>query len=173
MAADGVNRCTGGNNGAVKRPSSAAKRTIAALAVGLGLALVVVGLNESVTGRAAQRLPDQIQSINPVRSAAQVQRQEKIEIDLIDGYTGVLVVNNVELDVVSLDALPVAKPGQQVSLPLAVIFEPGNNTLSFQPTEGALVEKYNTGVNTVTVRYWKIVDGQSAARSFTWQFNVI
>ena len=108
MAAEGVNRCMRGNNGTVKRPSPAAKRKIAALAVGLGLALIVVGLNESVTGRAAQRLPDQIQSINPVRNAAQAQRQEKIEIDLIDGYTGVLVVNNVELDVVSLDALPVA-----------------------------------------------------------------
>jgi hypothetical protein len=141
--------------------------------VGLGLALVVIGLNESVTGRAAQHLPDQIQSINPVRNAAQVQRQEKIQVDLVDGYTGVLVVNNVELEVVSLDALPVAKPGQQVSLPLAVIFEPGNNTLSFQPTQGALVEKYNTGINTVTVRYWKIVDGPTASRSFTWQFTVL
>ncbi|MUH51916.1 MAG: hypothetical protein F2789_11985 [Actinobacteria bacterium] len=157
----------------MSRLSPVAKRNIAGAAVGIGLLLVVLGINASVTGRDAQNLPPQIQSINPVRSAAQVQMQEKIQVDLIDGYTGVLVVDNIELPVVSLDALPAARPGQQVDLPLSVIFEPGNNTLSFQPTKGALIEKYNTGVNTVVVRYWKIVDGPAAARSFTWQFDVI
>jgi hypothetical protein len=146
---------------------------MAAVAVGIGLLLVVLGLNASVTGREAENLPPQIQSINPVRSATQVQMQEKIQVDLIDGYTGVLVVNNIELPVTRLDSLPAAKPGQQVDLPLTVIFEPGNNTLSFQPAKGALIEKYNTGVNTVVVRYWKTVDGPAAARSFTWQFDVI
>lgn len=160
-------------NREVRRFSPAAKRTTAGIAVGIGFALVVLGLNASVTGRDAQNLPAQIQSINPVRSAAQVQMQEKIQVDLIDGYTGVLVVNNIELPVVSLDALAPALPGQQVELPLTVIFEPGNNTLSFQPAKGALIERYNTGVNTVLVRYWKILDGPGAARSFTWQFDVI
>lgn len=157
----------------MRRPSPTAKRTIASIAVGLGLLLVVLGFKTSVTGRDAQNLPAQIQSINPVRSATQVQMQEKIQVDLIDGYTGVLVVNNVEIPVVSLDALPPAQPGQQVTLPLVTIFEPGNNTLSFQPTKGAPIEKYNTGVNTVVVRYWKIVDGPNASRSFRWQFDVI
>lgn len=157
----------------VKRPSLAAKRAAAAIAVGVGLVLVIVGLSTAVTGREAQDLPAQIQSINPVRSAAQVQRQEKVEVDLIDGYTGVLIINNVELPVIGLDELPPASPGQQVDLPLSVIFEPGNNTLSFQPAKGALISEYQTGVNTAVVRYWKIVDGPAAARSFTWQFNVI
>jgi len=157
----------------VRRPSPAARRLAASLAVGIGLLLVGLGINAAVTGREAEDLPPQIQSINPVRSATQVQMQEKIEVDLIDGYTGVLVVNNIELPVVSLDELPGAQPGQQVDLPLTAIFEPGNNTLSFQPTKGAEIEKYNTGTNTVLVRYWKIVDGPSASRSFTWQFNVI
>ena len=157
----------------MKGPSQATKRTIASIAVGVGLLFVVLGIRASVTGRDAQNLPAQIQSINPVRSATQVQKQEKIQVDLIDGYTGVLVINKVEPPVVSLDSLPAAKPGQQVTLPLVTIFEPGNNTLSFQPTKGALIEQYNTGVNTVVVRYWKIVDGPAASRSFTWQFDVI
>ena len=157
----------------MRRVSPTAKRTTAGVAVGIGVLLVVLGLNASVTGREAQNLPPQVQSINPVRSATQVQRQERIQVDLIAGYTGVLVVNNIELPVTSLDALPAAKPGQQIDLPLTVIFEPGNNTLTFQPTKGALIERYNTGVNTVMVRYWKIVDGPGAARSFTWQFDVV
>ena len=157
----------------MKGPTPAIKRKIASIAVGIGVLMVALGINASVTGRDAQNLPPQIQSINPVRSATQVQMQEKIQVDLIDGYTGVLVINNVELPVVSLDSLPAAQPGQQVTLPLVTIFEPGNNTLSFQPTKGALIEKYNTGVNTVVVRYWKIVDGPAASRSFKWQFDVI
>ncbi|MCU1396074.1 MAG: hypothetical protein JWM34_4502 [Ilumatobacteraceae bacterium] len=150
------------------------KRIGASFAIALGIVLVVVGLNSSITGKAQQNLPKEIESITPVRSATQVQSQEKIEVDLADGYTGKLIVNGVELPTVGLDTLAAASPGKQVTLPPAVIFEPGNDTLTFTPTKGAPIEAYATGVNTVSVIYWKITDGPKYAKpTFTWQFDVV
>lgn len=150
------------------------KRISASFGIAVGIVLVFVGLASAVTGKDAQKLPKEIENITPVRSATQVQQQEQIRVDLIAGYTGVLIVNNIELPTFALDDLPVALPGAQRSLPPAVIFEPGNYTLSFTPTDGALVEKFATGVNTVTVIYWKITEGRKFAKpGFTWQFDVV
>jgi len=142
------------------------------MVIGLGAALIFFGLSKAVTGNASQHLPAQIQSITPLRSATQVQQQERVQVDLIDGYTGILTVNGVELPTFDISNL-VTPPGQQATVPPETIFEPGNNTLTFTPVKGALVEKFNTGVNTVLVRYWKITDGPSYSKSFTWQFDVI
>ena len=150
------------------------KRITASFGIAVGLVLVFVGLASAVTGKDAQKLPKEIESITPVRSATQVQQQEQIRVDLIEGYTGVLIVNGIELPTVGLDTVAQQVPGQQVSLPPAVIFEPGNYTLSFTPTKGAGVEKFATGVNTVKVIYWKITEGRRFAKpSFTWQFDVV
>lgn len=158
----------------VIRLSQKVKRISASLAIAVGVVLVFVGLGTAVTGKGAQKLPAQIQSITPVRSATQVQSQEKIEVDLVEGYTGVLIVNGIELPTFSLDDLTPAAPGQQIALPPAVIFEPGNYTLKFTPTKGALIEKFATGVNTVTLIHWKITEGRNFAKpSFTWQFDVV
>ena len=157
----------------VIRLSQKVKRVSASLAIALGIVLVFVGVGSSVTGKAAQKLPAEIQSITPVRSATQVQSQEKVVVDLVDGYTGVLIVNGLELPTFSLDEIS-APPGQEIKLPPAVIFEPGNNTLTFTPTKGALIEKFATGINTVKLIYWKITDGRNFAKpTFTWQFDVV
>lgn len=149
------------------------KRVGASLVIAVGIVLVFVGLSTSVTGKAAQKTPAEIESISPVRSATQVQSQERIVVDLADGYTGKLIVNGVELPTFSLDELQ-TPPGGQVDLPPAVIFEPGNDTLSFTPVAGAPIEKFETGINTVTVIYWKEVDGPNFAKPpFTWQFDVV
>jgi hypothetical protein len=153
--------------------SAKVKRMGASFAIALGIVLVFVGLSTAVTGKEGQKLPTGIESITPVRSATQVQSQERIVVDLIGGYTGKLIVNGVELPTFSLADLQ-TKPGEQASLPPAAIFEPGNNLLTFTPTKGAPVEAYATGVNTVTVIYWKITEGPNFAKpSFTWQFDVV
>ena len=160
----------------VSRISPKMKRVGASLAIALGIVFVFVGLTTSVTGKEAQNLPKEIENITPVRSATQVQSQERIQVDLTTGYTGVLIVNGIELKTVGLDdpSLVPTKPGSQVDLPPDVIFEPGNNTLTFTPTKGAAIEKFTTGVNTVMVIYWKQVDGRAFAKpSFTWQFDVV
>ena len=160
-------------NGVVTGPNPTIKRLVTSLVIATGFVLVFVGVSSAVTGRDAENLPTEIEDISPVRDATQVLSQEKVVVDLIDGYTGVLTVNNIELETFSLDELPVPEPGQQQTLPLSTIFEPGNHTLTFAPTKGAPVEKWSTGVNTVTVRYWKIIDGPNFAESFTWQFDVV
>ena len=162
-------------NGLVRRLNPLVGRVAVSMLIALGVVLVFVGINSSVTGDEAQNLPDQIESTLPVRSAAQVQQQESIVVDLVDGYTGTLSVNNVLLETVSLADVSSdgVEPGAQVALPKTTIFEPGNFTLSFTPTDGAAVEEYLTGVNTATVTYWKIIEGPSFASKFTWQFDVI
>ena len=149
-------------------------RAAASMVIALGVVLVFYGLSKAVTGTGLQHLPAQIESITPVRSATQVQEQERVQVDLIAGYTGVLIIDNVELPTYDQSNPAVAaQPGQQVTLPPETIFERGNYTLTFTPQKGALVDKYNTGVNTVTVRYWKITDGPAFFKTFTWQFDVV
>ena len=53
------------------------------------------------------------------------------------------------------------------------MFEPGNAVLTFQPTEGAPIEKFNEGLHDVNVIYWKTADGPDTARSYRWSFNVV
>ncbi len=142
--------------------------------IAVGIALVVAGVAGSVTGRAAQGLPDTIESINPVRNAVQVPSQSELFVDLLPGYTGVFVVDGLELVTTNLDSLGQgqAEPGQQIPVPHTTIYEPGNATLTFQPTKGAAIETFTQGSHTVTVLYWKVIEGRSHAISFTWTFNV-
>jgi hypothetical protein len=147
---------------------------IASLGIALGIVMVIYALDIATTGDELAKLPVAIESIDPVRDAAQILSQAKVFVDLKTGYTGVLILNDVELVPIDISDLKAATPaGKQISLPPTAIFEPGNYTLSFQPTPGALIEKFNTGTNRVTVRYWKIADGPTKAQSFTWTFTVI
>ena len=156
----------------MKRAHPKFGRVAASMAIAVGLVLVFLGVNTAITGKDAQKLPGQIESILPVRSAIQVQSQEPVVVDLVEGFTGELRLNGVAIETVNLASLS-APAGQSVKLPKVTIFEPGNYTLTFSPTDGAPVEEYNSGVNTVTLTYWKIVDGPRTARTFTWQFDVV
>jgi hypothetical protein len=149
------------------------RRVLISATIAFGVLLVVWGINSSVTGREALSLPDQIESVDPIRGSVRVPAQSKVFVDLLPGYTGVLVIDGLELESVSLDDLNVnAKPGQQVDLPNTTIFEPGNATLTYTPAEGAPIEKFSQGRHEVKVIYWKITDGRGSARSYTWDFNV-
>jgi len=144
------------------------------MAIAVGVVVVFLGVNASVTGKDAQNLPAQIESLQPVRNATQVLSQEQVHVDLAEGYTGVLTVNGVDIETFSLaDLESTAEPGSQVSLPKVTIFEPGNDTLTFTPSEGAPIEEFNTGINTVQVFYWKVTEGRSFQKSFVWQFDVV
>jgi hypothetical protein len=158
----------------VKRTlSQRTKNLLSSVVIASGLVLVGWGVSSSVTGREALDLPDKIESIDPIRGSVRVPAQSKVFVDLLPGYTGVLVIDGLEIESVSLDELNVnAKPGQQVTLPNTTIYEPGNATLTFTPTEGAPIEEFTQGRHQVSVIYWKITDGRSAARSYTWEFNV-
>ncbi len=146
-------------------------------AVAVGVMLIGIGVNASRTGPDALGLPDEIEAISPTPNDKQVLRQTEIVVDLAANHEAALILDGVELTVISLDDLSgpggSAEPGQQVELPATAIWDPGNFVISFRPTEGAEVEEYHVGEHTATVLYWKIEEGRAAARSFTWTFEVL
>jgi hypothetical protein len=152
---------------------------LVSVVIAAGLVLIVLGFRSSVTGRKAMALPPTIEDIDPVRGAVRVPAQTEVFVDLQAGYTGVLVIDGVELE--TYDPNPpegsptsvTIVPGQQVTLPATTIYERGNATLTFVPTKGAPIESFEQGNHTVTVIYWKIVGGsRDRARSYTWTFSV-
>ncbi len=141
----------------------------------IALCLVGIGyaLNLAVTGREALKLPEVIENIDPVPAAVRVPSQTSVFVDLQSGFTGVLVVDGLELETVNIEDLQDKnKPGQQITLPPTTIYEPGNATLTFDPSDGAEIEDFSQGEHTVKVIYWKVIEGRASARSFTWTFNV-
>lgn len=148
---------------------------IASAVIAVGLVLVGVGFLRSVTGREAQDLPAAIERIEPVKGAVGVPAQTRVFVDLQTGYEGVLVIDGIEIPTTNLNestgSVPV-QPGQQVTLPPNTIYEPGNATLTFVPSDEALVGKFVQGVHTVRVIYWKTTEGRARAQSYTWDFTV-
>ncbi|HQV56637.1 MAG TPA: hypothetical protein PKV27_01405 [Ilumatobacteraceae bacterium] len=144
---------------------------VASLIIAVGLTLVVWGLNSADTSQ-AKTLPANIESIDPVRSAVGVPAQTRVFVDLAAGYTGVLIVDGVELPVVNIDSIGKPKAGEQVVLPPETIYEPGNATLTYTPTAGAPIEKFAEGQHTATVIYWKVTESRAQASTFTWTFQV-
>lgn len=153
------------------------KLLLASFGIALGVVVAILGINASVTGREEQRLPDALEEVDPIRGATQVVQQSQVFVDLLPGYDAVLQLNGVELETRSLADLGVpnseALDGGQIALPLTAIREPGNNTITYTPVEGGPIEKFKTGLNTATVIFWKVEEGRSRARSYTWTFTVV
>ena len=52
-------------------------------------------------------------------------------------------------------------------------YEPGNATLTFMPGDGQAIKNFDAGVHSVTVIYWKIIEGERTARSYNWSFTTV
>jgi hypothetical protein len=148
---------------------------LASAGIAVGLVLVGIGIAVSVTGDEATKLPDEIESIAPVPDAVQVLSQSSVFVDLVTSYTGVLVIDGVEIETIDLSEVDSSgvEPGQQVDIPNATVYEPGNATLSYTPSEGAPIETFEPGVHRVQVIYWRPEEGRSRAGLYSWTFNVI
>ena len=107
--------------------------------------------------------------------AVQVLSQTSVFVDLLTDYTGVLVIDGVEIETIDLSEIDssAVEPGQQVDIPPATVYEPGNATLTYTPTEGAPIETFETGLHHVQVIYWRVEEGRSRAGLYAWTFNVI
>ena len=137
------------------------------------LVAVGVGISIAVTGTEREALPEALEEISPSRSASQVPAQTQVFVDMQAGFTGVLVIDGLELETVNLDEVRGnAKPGQQITLPPTTIFEPGNATLTFDPSPESTISEFSQGEHIVKVIYWKLIEGRSRARSYTWSFTV-
>jgi hypothetical protein len=148
---------------------------VASMAIALGVVIVIYGISTAVTGGGERNFPEAVESVTPVPNAVQVLAQSSVIVDLKVGYTGILIINGVELETVNLDEVGslAAQPGQQIDLPPVTVFEPGNATLTFSPRRGATIERFPTGLQEVTVIYWPILDGPQRADRYTWTFNVL
>lgn len=151
------------------------ERVVISGGIAIGLLLVVIGLNVGTTGRDALRYPDAIIDISPAPNDRQVLAQTEIIVDLVDGYEAVMVLDGIELPVTRLEDVAGrgVEPGQQVQLPPTAIYDQGNSLIRFAPREGAPIERYRVGVHEVKVIFWKIELGRTAARSYSWSFEVL
>jgi hypothetical protein len=141
----------------------------------IGSLLVARGLLVGITGDERADLPTFIESVEPVPEAVQVLNQSNVFVDLATGYTGVLVIDGVEIATQNIDELSndAVEPGQQIELPPVTRYEPGNATLTFTPSSTAPITQFVDGEHTVEVIYWLIEDGRRFARSFSWSFTVV
>lgn len=152
----------------------------ASLLIAGGIVGVGLGLGTARTGDGSNSLPKEVEKIIPVRSATRVVAQSEIYADLIEGYTGEFIIDGTAIPTVNVNdlsqgseneqgALP--KPGAQVSLPPATVFEPFNATLTFAPAPGGPIESFAVGRHTVTLRFWPVEVGERAAKTLTWTFE--
>jgi hypothetical protein len=152
------------------------KLWIASLPIAVGVLLIAYGVNTAITGDDVAKLPNQIESISPVPDAVQVLAQTNIVVDLEEGYEGRLTIDDVEFETQRLEDFNQsnnADPGTQIDIPAGVLFEGGNNTLTFTPGPDIAITKFTEGNHTVRVVYWRTLVGEQEARSYTWTFNVI
>ncbi|MEO7370904.1 MAG: hypothetical protein ABI949_11575 [Ilumatobacteraceae bacterium] len=159
----------------MKRPhldSQQRRLLVCSFVIAVGVLLVVLGFQSSITGRAALALPPTIENIDPVRGAVRVPAQTEVFVDLLPGYTGVLVIDGTELETVDPNDLKTGVGGQQVTLPPTTIYERGNATLTFVPAKGARIESFTQGTHTATVIFWKILESRQRAQSYSWTFSV-
>jgi hypothetical protein len=144
------------------------------IGIGMGIALIYFGLSSATTGREATKIPAVIESMSP-GPGDEVLQQSQIFIDFIEGYEASLVVDDIQVETTRLDELSSGgaqpKPGAQVEIPATAIYDPGNYTISFQPQVGAVITTFSQGMHSATVRYWKVEEGPSKARSFSWTFK--
>lgn len=81
-------------------------------------------------------------------------RQAQVGIDLTTGYTGVLIVDGVEI------------PEDQIER-----IEPLNE-MYFTPREGNEIESFEPGPVCVRAVYWRLGEGRDRASSTRWCFDV-
>ena len=142
--------------------------------VAVGLYLVFMGLSGGSTGRSAQNIPDVIERMTP-GPGDQVLQQSQVLVDFIDGYNASLTIDGITIPTTRLDELTEngssPKPGAQVDIPPTAIYDPGNYTISFLPQDGAPISTFTQGEHTAVVKYWKITEGETKARTFPWKFQ--
>ena len=141
----------------------------------IAMCVVAIGfaLSLAVTGNEGAHLPKYIERIEPVAGATQTPAQASVLVDLVAGYEGVLVIDGLELVTVNLGELrDETTPGQQVTLPPTTVYEPGNATLTFDPSPDSSINSFSQGKHVVQVIYWEMVQGRTTARVYSWTFEV-
>jgi len=151
------------------------KLAFASLPIALGIFLIGWALQQAVTGDEVTNLPDAIQEISPPPDAVQVLAQTDVVADLAEGYFGRMEIDGVAFDTMLIEDFSNdnVEPGTQIDIPPGVVFEPGNDTLTFTPGPAIDIDRFAEGLHTVDVIYWKLELGEGTARTYSWTFNVV
>ena len=135
-----------------KHPGRVAIVAIALLVV---VNLVIFLANESDTSPQGEKaLPVDIQAVSPEPNQI-TGLIDTVTVDLADQYTGVLVIDGVEIPEDQLDRVV------------------GIQTVSFRPGPDKEIGRFRAGQNDVTVRYWngRLQDRPKGKEySFSWSF---
>lgn len=117
------------------------------VAVNLLVAAVVIGGRQE-----GPELPANIESVIPTPGAG-ILAQDDVGADLVDTFTGVLLIDGVEIPE---DQLRINKPLGEVG---------------FRPGEGKDILRLEEGLHSATIVYWPQDRSREDAKSFTWQFR--
>lgn len=96
-----------------------------------------------------------VEQLIPPRNS-EILRQDVTGVDLRPGWTGVLIVNDVEIPEDQVDLANLESLGQ-------ILFTPGDDKA---------VEQYEAGENCVTAVVWRVEESRADARNTDWCFNV-
>jgi hypothetical protein len=125
------------------------------IGIAVGLVFIAMAVRDGVTGKAASGLPIGIEVINPTSGSRQL-RQASVQVKLTSGYKGQLIINGEAIPVDELTASDNPLVSQPSVKSKNTVFDAGNSTLTYQPQEGAPIDKFSPGTQTVRVDYWKI-----------------
>lgn len=101
----------------------------------------------------APELDDIVEQLFPARDSEAL-RQQQVGIDLGATYTGVLILNGIEIPEGELQRRPEL------------------NQVFFQPGDGLAVEELSPGRNCVVAVVWSETETREDSRSVTWCFEV-
>jgi len=125
---------------------------VLALFAVLNLGAVLIANSDTTPGGKAA-LPADVESISP-ENGALASLVDDVTVDLRDVYTGVLVIDGVEI------------PKDQLSY----IDELG--VITFRPGPDKEISRFRTGENTVEVLYWlRTKDRPAEPYRFSWRFQ--
>lgn len=125
------------------------------------------------------RSPDQA-DVNPVHDpavvaqvpppGANVPRQSQVGAKLQPGYDGRISINGVEVPEDQMDgAIPTTSKEYD---PRYGIRPNRRELVLFTPGPGKVIDRYGSREVTITVRFWRIIDGPDASRAVTWTIYV-
>jgi len=148
-----------------------ARRTIIGAIVVVAFGILIWGTGSIQTDGGGAPLDGTIVSLSPP-DGAQALRQTSIGAELIAGFDGRLTINGIEIpeeqmegaiDPNSVSADELAKYGVR----------PNNrNRVYFSPGPGKVIEEFDTGTVTISLRYFKDKLEESTSRTVTWTIRV-
>lgn len=108
---------------------------------------------------------------------SRVLRQSEVGVELEPGYDGRLTIDGVAIPETQMSGAIDPSSEEFRELPAEVQAQgprPDNikNQVMFQPGPGKAITEYQTGTVEITVRYWRIADGESTAETATYTIRV-